>query len=143
MGTITVNTTDTLEQWRQKTNSIGRNFDEATGNIYVTGNLTLLGSVIESVYSVSGTTPALDPKNGTIQTWTLTGSSTPTISMNSGESLTLMVDDGSSYTITWSSINPTWKTDYGSAPTLNTTGYTVIVLWKVSSTIYGARVGNA
>jgi len=37
----------------------------------------------------------------------------------------------------------TWKTDGGSAPTLNTTGDTVIALWKVGSTIYGARVGDA
>jgi len=35
-----------------------------------------------------------------------------------------------------------WKTDAGVAPTLNTTGYTVIVLWKVASQVYGARVGN-
>jgi len=30
----------------------------------------------------------------------------------------------------------------GSAPTLATTGFTVIELWKVGSTIYGALVGN-
>jgi len=54
-----------------------------------------------------------------------------------------MVDDGSAYTITWSSLAVTWKTDSGAAPTLNTSGYTAIALWKVSSTIYGARVGDA
>jgi hypothetical protein len=36
-----------------------------------------------------------------------------------------------------------WKTNAGVAPTLNTTGYTVIVLWKVSTQVYGARVGDA
>jgi hypothetical protein len=29
------------------------------------------------------------------------------------------------------------------APTLNTTGYTVIQLWEVGGAIYGARVGDA
>jgi hypothetical protein len=36
-----------------------------------------------------------------------------------------------------------WKTNSGSAPTLNTTGYTVIQLWKVGDQVYGARVGDA
>jgi len=99
------------------------------------------GSLIETVYALSGTTPALNPSNGTIQTWTLSGNSTPTDSVAAGESMTLMVDDGSAYTITWPSV--TWKTNNGSAPTLNTTGFTAIVLWKVGSTLYGARVGDA
>jgi hypothetical protein len=37
----------------------------------------------------------------------------------------------------------TWATNAGAAPTLNTSGYTTIALWKVGSTIYGARVGDA
>lgn len=105
-------------------------------------NFTMITT--EDVYAVSGTTPALSPTNGTIQTWTLSGSSTPTAgTWAAGQSMTLMVDDGTAYTIDWSSVSVTWKTDSGSAPTLNTSGYTVIVLWKVSTTIYGARVGNA
>jgi len=90
---------------------------------------------------LSGTTPALDPSNGTIQTWTLSANSTPTNSLNAGESMTLMVDDGTAYTITWPSV--TWKTNGGTAPTLMTTGYTVIVLWRVGAVLYGARVGDA
>jgi hypothetical protein len=107
------------------------------------GDTTLGGALVETVYAISGTTPALNPSNGTIQTWTLTGASTPTSSLNAGESITLMIDDGTAYTITWTSVAVTWKTDAGVAPTLNTTGYTVIVLWKVGSVVYGARVGNA
>lgn len=104
---------------------------------------TLNGGYTEQVYAVSGTTPALSPTNGSIQTWTLSGSSTPTAgTWAEGQSLTLMVDDGTAYTITWASLAVTWKTDSGSAPTLQTTGYTAIQLWKVGSTIYGARVGN-
>jgi hypothetical protein len=52
-----------------------------------------------------------------------------------------MVDDGSAYAITWPSV--TWKTDGGDPPTLNTTGFTAIQLWKVDTVIYGARVGDA
>ena len=51
-----------------------------------------------------------------------------------------MIDDGSSYTITWPTI--TWVNNGGSAPTLATSGYTVIVVWKVSTTLYGALVGD-
>lgn len=107
--------------------------------------LTLNDGYTEEVYAIpSSTTPALSPTNGSIQTWTLTGSSTPTAgTWASGQSLTLMVDDGTAYTITWTSVAVTWKTDSGAAPTLNTSGYTAIVLWKVGATIFGARVGNA
>lgn len=102
---------------------------------------TFGGALIETVYALSGTTPALNPSNGTIQTWTLSANSTPTDSLTAGESLTLMINDGTAYTITWPSV--TWKTNNGTAPTLNTTGFTAIVLWKVGSTLYGARVGDA
>ena len=50
-----------------------------------------------------------------------------------------MIDDGSASTITWPSM--TWVG--GSAPTLATTGYTVIELWKVAGTLYGAHTGDA
>jgi hypothetical protein len=52
-----------------------------------------------------------------------------------------MIDDGSAYTITWTSLVDQWIG--GSAPTLATTGYTVVELWKVSTTVYGAYVGDA
>ena len=105
------------------------------------GDVTFSNGIIQTVFALTGTTPALDPNNGTIQTWTLTASSTPTDSLVAGESLTLMINDGTAYTITWPSV--TWKTDGGVAPTLNTTGFTAIILWKVGSVLYGARVGNA
>ena len=105
------------------------------------GDVKFANSVIETVYALSGTTPALNPTNGTIQTWTLSASSSPTDSLVAGESLTLMIDDGTAYAITWPSV--TWKTGGGTAPTLNTTGFTAIQLWKINSTLYGARVGDA
>mgnify|MGYP003641054157 CR=1 FL=1 len=105
---------------------------------------TAFTTYTETVFAVSGTTPALSPDNGTIQTWTLSGVSTPTAgTWAAGQSLTLMVDDGTAYTITWSSLPVVWKTGAGAAPTLNTSGATAIQLWKVGSTIYGARVGDA
>jgi hypothetical protein len=112
----------------------------ASGGTF-SGDTTFSKAIIESVYAISGTTPAINPSNGMIQTWTLSANSTPTDSVLAGESVTLMIDDGTAYTITWPSV--TWKTDAGVSPTLNTTGYTVVVLWKVGSTLYGARVGNA
>ena len=109
-----------------------------------TSGLTLNDGYTEEVYAVTGTTPTLSPTNGSIQTWTLSANSTPTAgTWAAGQSITLMIDDGTAYTITWTSLAVTWKTDSGTAPSLNTSGYTVIVLWKVGSTIYGARVGNA
>jgi hypothetical protein len=112
-------------------------------------NKTLGGAVLndgytEEVFAVTGTTPALSPTNGSIQTWTLSGNSTPTAgTWAAGQSMTLLIDDGSARTITWTTLSVVWKTDGGSAPTLNTSGDTAIVLWKVGSTIYGARVGDA
>ena len=112
-------------------------------------NKTLVGTTLndgytEEVFAVTGTTPALSPTNGSIQTWTLSGNSTPTAgTWASGQSLSLLVDDGTARTITWTSLAVVWKTDLGSAPTLNTSGETVIQLWKVGTTIYGARVGDA
>lgn len=114
---------------------------DGTNGATFNGDTSFGGSFTETVYALSGTTPALNPSNGTIQTWTLTGASTPTSSLNAGESLTLMIDDGTGYTITWPSV--TWKSDAGAAPSLNTSGYTAIVLWKVGSVVYGARIGNA
>ena len=106
--------------------------------------LTLNDGYTEEVFGVTGTAPALSPTNGSIQTWTLTGNSTPTVdTWNSGQSMTLMVDDGSASTIDWASMSITWKTGGGTAPTLLTTGYTVIELTKVGSTIYGWLAGDA
>ena len=103
-----------------------------------TTNLVLDGSVTEEVFAVTGTTPELSAANGTIQTWTLAANSTPTEALTPGQSLTLMVDDGTAYTITW----PTMKWVGGTEPTLAATDYSVITLWKVGSTIYGSYAGD-
>jgi len=106
-------------------------------------DLVFDGNYTEEVFTISdGASVDLNPANGTIQLWTLGASRSPTASsFASGQSMTLMIDDGSAYTITWPSV--TWKTNAGLAPTLQTSGYTVVQLWKVSTTLYGARVGDA
>ena len=100
-------------------------------------------AIKETVFTITdGGSVDINPANGGIQTWTLGANRTPTASsFAEGQSVTLMIDDGTAYAITWSSVSPTWIG--GSAPTLATTGYTVIELWKRSSTIYGALVGTA
>ena len=102
------------------------------------GDLNITGAIDEAVYNLTGT--ALDPANGTIQTKTLTGDTTLTDSLSEGEAITLMIDDGSAHTLTFPTI--TFVNNGGSAPTLATTGYTVFALWKVSTTLYGALVGD-
>lgn len=105
------------------------------------GDQTFKG-VLDTVYTVSGTTPAIDGSNGGIQVWTLSGNSTPTDSMANGECILLQVDDGTAYTVTWTSLVDTWLTDSGSAPTLKTTGYTSIILMKQGGNVYGFRSGD-
>ena len=132
----------------------------ATGDVTTTGTQTLtnktltdpaiIGAIAEDVYTISdGAAFEIDPGNGSIQLIILGASRTPkATNFAAGESVTLMVDDGSAYTLTWTDATfggsgVVWKTNGGVAPTLNTSGYTVITLWKVSTQVYGARVGDA
>jgi uncharacterized membrane protein len=122
--------------------SIGNTSDAGAGNLLVTGNIILGGALTEDVYAVVDAAGVpLSPTNGTIQTWTLGASRTPTAgTWDAGQSMTLMINDGTAYTITWSTLGVVWVG--GTEPTLATTGFTIIELWKVGSTIYGALVGN-
>jgi len=111
-------------------------------NLTITG-VTFNGAINEGSYAIpSSTTPVLEPDNNFVQNWTLTGNSSPTESFAANQSMLLCIDDGSAYSISaWPSV--TWKTDGGSAPNLNTSGYTFVLLVKVGSTLYGFRLGNA
>lgn len=111
-------------------------------NVQVGGDLRINKAYTETVYDITdGAGFTIDPNNGTIQTITLGASRTPVVAnFGAGQSMTLMVNDGTAYTITWTTIGVTWVG--GSAPTLATSGYTVINLWKVGSTIYGMSSGS-
>jgi hypothetical protein len=103
---------------------------------------TLNDGYTEEVYAVVDAAGVdLSPTNGSIQTWTLGASRTPTAgTWAAGQSMTLMINDGTAYTVTWTTLGVTWVS--GTAPTLATTGFTVIQLWKVGTTIYGALTGS-
>jgi hypothetical protein len=82
---------------------------------------------------------ALNPANGSIQTCALTGNPTFTDSLAAGQSIVLMLTNGATYTVTFPTI--TWVTSGGNvAPTL--TAADALVFWKISTTLYGAVVGN-
>jgi hypothetical protein len=103
----------------------------------------LVGTILEDVYTATtaSSTLTIDPGNGSVQVLTL-GQNATSVSLTNfaaGESVTLMIADGTAYSITWST-SVTWVG--GTTPTLPTSGYAVIQLWKVSSTVYGVYVGN-
>lgn len=129
--------------------ALGTMSSQNANNVTVTGGSVAGASIntsnlTEVVEGLTGTTPAITPTTGSIKTWTLSGNSTPTSgAWAAGQAVTLMIDDGAAYTINWSSLAVVWKTNTGTAPTLNTTGFTAITLWKVGTVIYGARVGDA
>lgn len=104
-------------------------------------NLVLDGSVTEETYAWTSTSGAvtteLEPANGTKQRLTLTGNITSlTDNLAEGEEIELAIDDGTAYTITWPTIE--WENNAGTAPTLATSGYTRVAIWKENSTLYGA-----
>ena len=101
---------------------------------------TFTNGYTEEVYALgtSGSL-ALNPANGSIQTCALTGNPTFTDSLAAGQSVVVMLTNGSSYTVTFPTM--TWVGPTGNvAPTLNSAN--VLVFWKVSSTLYGAHVGK-
>jgi len=132
----------------------------SAGDVTLTGTQTLTnktltdpaitGAILEDIFTITdGAAFEIDPGNGSIQLITLGANRTPkATNFANGESVILMVDDGSAYALTWTDATfggsgVVWKTNAGVAPTLNTTGYTVIVLWEVAGQVYGARVGDA
>jgi hypothetical protein len=124
-----------------------------TGDVNTTATQTLtnktLNSVIlndgytEEVFTVTGTNYALLSANGSIQQWTLTANSVLTDSLTSGQTVILMVNDGTAFALTFPTTSWTKSGGGGTAPSLNTSGYTCIVFWKVGSTLYGSYLGDA
>lgn len=99
------------------------------------------GTVVEDIFAITdGASVDLSPANGSIQTWTLGASRTPVVPTNwtAGQAITLMIDDGAAYTLTWTAVPVVWLSGGGTAPVLAASGYTKVVLWKVGSVYYGA-----
>jgi hypothetical protein len=95
-------------------------------------------SYTEGVFAITGSTPALDPSNGSIQTWQLTaGALNPTDSFSSGESMTVMISNSFLAALVWPAAIE-WAG--GSAPQFGSS-LNAIVLWKVGSTLYGSHIG--
>ena len=117
-------------------------------NVFATSptlsGVTLNDGYTEEVYAVvDAAGVAISPTNGSIQTWTLGASRTPTAgTWAAGQSMTLMVNDNTTpFTVNWTTIGVVWVG--GSAPALTPSGgFTIIQLWKVGSTIYGALTGQ-
>jgi hypothetical protein len=107
----------------------------------------IIGAIAEDVFTISdGAAFEIDPGNGTMQNVTLGASRTPKgTNFVAGESVTLRINDGAAYTITWTdstfgSGGVIWVG--GTAPTLDTTNWTVVVLWKEGSQVYGKYIGT-
>lgn len=117
----------------------------STSTLQTLTNKTLQGATLTNGYTeevfalgTSGSL-ALEPDNGSIQTCALTGAPTFTDGLSAGQSIVLMLTNGASYTVTWPTL--TWVTSAGNvAPTL--TAADALVFWKISTTLYGAVVGN-
>jgi hypothetical protein len=110
-----------------------------------TAQQTFVG-VKDTVYAITdGAAFAITPENGSIQTITLGANRTPAATgFAAGHCVLLGIDDGAAYSVTWTTVAVTWVKVSGtaSAPTLATSGYTWVLLWKVGSTIYGCEVGK-
>lgn len=102
----------------------------------------ITGAILEDIFTITdGAAFEIDPGNGTLQRVVLGADRTPAATnFTNGESVTLMVDDGTARSITWSTVGVVWVG--GSAPTLATSGFTIIELWKEGNVIRGAHVGS-
>ena len=106
----------------------------------MTGNLTLDAYTEKVATLATSGTIALNPSTGTTLSCAAAGTITFTDSLSSGQSISLLLTNGSSYTINWPTT--TWVTAAGNtAPTLSASN--TLVFWKISSTLYGALVGKS
>jgi hypothetical protein len=106
----------------------------------MTGNLTLDAYTEKVATLATSGSIALNPSTGTTLSCAAAGTVTFTDSLSSGQSISLLLTNGSTYTINWPTT--TWVTAAGNtAPTLSASN--TLVFWKISSTLYGALVGKS
>ena len=100
------------------------------------------GCIAEEIFTITDAAAfSIDPSNGSIQTITLGANRTPVATnFANGESMTLKIADGTAFAITWTTAAVVWKS--GTAPTLATTGFTVVELWKEGGVLRGVHVGD-
>jgi hypothetical protein len=106
--------------------------DRAESALGDNSNPVITGSITEEVAVCD---LALEPDNGTVQTYTATGDVTFTDGLADGQFLTLILTNGGN-AITYPTI--TWWGD--EAPTLGTTDK--LFFEKIGSTLYGSHVGS-
>ena len=143
--------TDTLVSLQSQITSLSASAVTVSGTQTLTNKTltdpALIGTILEDVFTITdGAAFEIDPANGSIQIIVLGASRTPKgTNFLAGEAITMLIDDGAAYTITWTDSTfgtggITWVG--GTAPTLSTSGYTVIELWKVGTKVYGASIGG-
>ena len=108
---------------------------------------TQTGTTVETVYTITDAAAfEINPANGSIQVITLGANRTPKgTSFANGQAITLGIDDGTAYTLTWSDTTfgaTGVKWIGGSGPALATSGYTWVTLWKVGGQVYGSLAGS-
>ena len=108
---------------------------------------TITGTPIETVFTITDAAAfEINPANGATQLITLGASRTPKgTSFANGQAITLGIDDGTAYTLTWSDTTfgaTGVKWAGGSGPALATTGYTWVTLTKVGGQVYGFLAGS-
>lgn len=111
----------------------------------------ITGAVLEDIYTITDAAAfEIDPGNGTIQIVVLGANRTPkATNFAAGESVTLLVDDGTARILIWTdttfgATGVKWigaASGGGTAPTLATSGYTIITFFKVAAQVYGQLAG--
>jgi hypothetical protein len=98
--------------------------------------------ITERVFTITdGAGFAIDPTNGDVQKVVLGANRTPTVAnWADGDSVTLLIDDGTARTITWTTIGVVWKG--GTAPTLATSGFTEVNIYRENGVYRGVHIGD-
>ncbi len=102
----------------------------------------ITGTITEDVFGITDAAAfVVNPRNGSIQAITLGANRTPVPSgWVNGDSVTLLIADGSAFTITWTGFPIVWKG--ATAPTLATTGYTEVNITYEGGQYRGVTVGD-